>query len=151
MLTTFKHDMLPTESYKWCCESQLFTWNKNCQNDGHGWESRDTFPHFWPKHLTHVLQAPHWHAKAWHSQMFPWFQKIKFLRWNKSIHWPSWHPYIKLIVQVLHQSIVENKNLSLVFYVILGQISFINCCVEVNFSLKFCLKISLLKNGASKK
>jgi hypothetical protein len=57
----------------------------------------------------------------------------------------------KLIVQVLHQSIVENTNLSLVFYVILGQISFINCCVEVNFSLKFCLKISLPTNGASKK
>jgi hypothetical protein len=28
----------------------------------------------------------------------------------------------KLILQVLHQSIVENTNLSLVFYVILGQI-----------------------------
>jgi hypothetical protein len=57
----------------------------------------------------------------------------------------------KLIVQVLHQSIVENTNLSLVFYVILGQISFINCCVKVNFSLKFSFKISLLNNDGSKK
>ncbi len=59
------------------------SWNKKCQNDGHGWDSRDTFPHFWPKHLTHVLQTPHWHAKAWHSQMFPLFPKIKFLRWEQ--------------------------------------------------------------------
>jgi hypothetical protein len=144
--------MPPMKSYRWCCQSQLFTWNKKCQNNGHGWDSRNTFPHFWPKHLTHVLQTPHWNAKAWHSKMFPLFQKIKFLQWEQKVSIDPLDIHTsKLIVQVLHQSIVENTNLSLVFYVILGQISFINCCVEGHFSLKFCLKISLLNNGASKK
>jgi hypothetical protein len=90
------------------------------------------------------LQTPHWHAKAWHSEMFPLFQKIKLLRWGKKYPLTFLTSISKLIVQVLQQSIVENTSLSLVFYVILGQISFINCCIEVNFSLRFCLKISLL-------